>query len=121
MTAYSIGSKVFISNPGFGPQKPMTPALVEKITKTEVTASGRRFKIASGREVNGDYWHCPHIYAATPELEASQAKLRQVRYAETELKLLVALLSKQKGDDAIKAVAALKGVCAEWLKKDAGQ
>lgn len=75
---YNIDDKVFISNPGYGGPKPMNPAVVEKITKTEVTANGRRFKIASGREVGGNYCRA-RIYLATPELEGQQAKLKEVR------------------------------------------
>lgn len=94
---YKVGDAVFIRNRN----GPMTKATVEKVTATQVTAGGRRFKIDTGKEIGGsDYW-TKYIYPSTPELAEQQDKLRQVANAKAGLRKVADMISRVDGDDAV--------------------
>lgn len=55
-------------------------AKVERITKTQFTANGRRFLRNSGFEHGGDYWHPKLAQPATPEtLKEAERKIKMTR------------------------------------------
>ena len=94
---YKVGDAVFISNRG----NPMKQATVEKVTATQVTAGGQRFKIDTGKEIGGyEYW-TKYIYPSTPELVEAQAKLRQVANAKAGLRKVANMISRIDGEDAV--------------------
>ena len=81
-------------------------ALVEKITKTQVTAGGVRF-LLNGREVGGDKWHPAIIMPATPELKAKQRELGRLFMAESALEKIGKYILSLRGDAAADVLEGL--------------
>ena len=67
-------------------------AQVERVTKTQFTANGRRFMRKGGYEYGGDYWHPQKAVPATPEqLEVATRRMEEDRMCSTANSLLIRL------------------------------
>ena len=64
-------------------------AQVERVTKTQFTANGRRFLRKGGYEYGGDYWHPKKATPATSEqLEIATRRMEEDRICSTANRLL---------------------------------
>ena len=107
---FKAGDEVFIDGNRYGIQRPMRLATVEKVTKTQFTAGGIRFKpygIDTGFEVGGSKFNPLTARRVTEELRQRQAFLTAQQEAESGLFRVSEALRRAKGQAAIDAWAAL--------------
>jgi hypothetical protein len=107
---WKIGDKVLIDSNRYGRQDPHKLATVEKVTKTQFTAGGIRFKPwggDSGREIGGDRWYSKVCHIATPERIAENDRRIKAQKAEQVLYRLSEMFRAARGDDAIKIAEML--------------
>ena len=104
---WKIGDKVLIDSNRYGRQDPHKLATVEKVTKTQFTADGIRFKPwgndSSAFEISGNnVWNKRIARLATPERIAENDRRIKAQKAEQILYRLSEMFRVARGDDAIR-------------------
>lgn len=85
-----VGDEVIIAPPGYGRSR-RSVCKVERVTATQFTAGGYRFRKNSGWQIGGDTYHSARARHATPEL--IQAVQLEQRYGNAQAKLRQKLTS----------------------------
>lgn len=83
--------------------------VVEKITKTQITAfGGMRYMIRNGRALGTrDSWHTEYIQPLTDKIIARAEHGTRIRSAQMLCSRAAEMLNKARGDDAIRLAALL--------------
>lgn len=83
-----IGDAVLVTkNAGF--KSYLVKSSIEKVTKTEITADGKRYRKESGRAVGSSGWNIEYVYPYSEE------KDQTAQYLEQHLKLSAANCAKR--------------------------
>jgi hypothetical protein len=107
--AFKVGMEVFIDRNQYGSKKPMQLCTVEKVTATQFTAWGKRFKVSGdmGRMVGDGYYDRTRSLIATPEMKAANALTIKRRDAEAALDKIATLIGRLRDDEAVAALDLL--------------
>ena len=82
---------------------------VERTTKTQIVAFGRRFMRRNGFEVGAStsFYSGPRLKVDTPEIRAEVETGNKEAIAERKVRRWAEILHRAKGDDAVKYAALL--------------
>lgn len=101
---WKVGDKVLIDSNRYGRMDQAKLVTVEKVTKTQFTAGGIRFKIYRGdraMEFGGDIWHPKACEIATPERLAENDRRIKAAVSEKVLYRISEIFRVAHQDDAI--------------------
>lgn len=118
---WKVGDKVLIDSNRYGRTDPDKLATVEKVTKTQFTAGGLRFKPwgrdGSAFEVSGNHvWDKRVARLATPERLAENDRRIKAAAAERVLYRLSEIFRVARQDDAIRIADLLPAELMEMAK-----
>ena len=115
---FTVGMEVFIDDNCYGSNRPMRLCVVEKVTATQFTAGGLRFK------GNGDYgvsfgsrsWNNATCHIATDKSKAKNQKTIERRTAESKLQRISDVLHKLRDDEAVATLDILPQAIKDMVK-----
>ena len=101
--AFKVGMEVFIDRNSFGSKDPMQFCTVEKVTATQFTAGGERFKPNgdTGRLIGGGQWEMTICRIATEEMKRANELTIKRRNAEHALGKIAKMLDSLRDDEAV--------------------
>jgi hypothetical protein len=106
---FTVGMEVLIDKNRFGSNRPMQLCVVEKVTATQFTAGGIRFKPYGdfAQRIGGDKWDLVICKIATDEMKRGNEITIKRRNAENALSGIAKMLDRLRDDEAVKALDLL--------------
>ena len=99
--AFKVGMEVFIDRNCFGSRDPMQLCTVERVTATQFTAGGMRFKADgdTGWQIGG--WNRVSCRIATDEMKRKNELTIKHRNAENALGEIAKAIERMRDDEAV--------------------